>query len=174
MSQLSVPVHDHDHTQGPANAPVTLVEYADFQCPTCGQAYPIVQHLQKHFGNRLRFVFRHFPLEQHRMAEPAAEVSEFADTHGKFWAMHDALFENQKDLSPDLFNELAGDLDLSLKAMNRALSEGEFSERVESDLDSGDESGVQGTPTFFINGRQHTGAFDVQTLTKAIEAAEGT
>jgi protein-disulfide isomerase len=171
MSDLTVPVQDQDHIQGSEDAPVTLVEYGDFECPTCGQAYPIVKHVQKHFGDRLRFVYRHFPLPQHTMAEPAAEASEFADTQGKFWAMHDALYENQEDLSTDLFVELAGNLRLNEKALEKALDRTEFAERIEADMESGEDAGVHGTPTFFINGKQHQGSFGVQQLIAAIEAA---
>ncbi len=171
MSQLSAPVHEQDHIEGSSSAPVTLVEYGDFECPTCGQAYAIVKHVQKHFGDKLRFVYRHFPLEQHPMAEPAAEASEFASAQGKFWPMHDALYENQEDLSPELFTELAGNLRLKEKALERALADGEFAERVEADVESGEESGVAGTPTFYINGQQHKGSFDAHTLIAAIEAA---
>lgn len=173
MAELSVAVGEKDHVQGEAGAAVTLVEYGDFECPTCGAAYPIVKHVQKHFGERMRFVYRHFPLEQHAMAEPAAEAAEFAGTHAKFWAMHDALYENQDDLSPELFAELAGDLGLNAKGLDRALADGTFAERVDEDLQSGEESGVHGTPTFFINGQQHKGSFDAHTLIAAIEAAGG-
>lgn len=173
MSHLSVPVHAQDHTQGPEDAPVTLVEYGDFQCPTCGQAYPIVRHVQKHFGDRLRFVYRHFPLEQHPMAEPAAEASEFAETDDRFWEMHDAIYENQDELSTDLLAALAGDLRLNEKGLEKALEQHQFAERIEADMESGDASGVHGTPTFFINGRQHEGSFSAHQLIAAIEAAAG-
>lgn len=171
MSQLKVAVHDGDHVQGPASAPVTLVEYGDFECPTCGQAYPIVKQVQKHFGDRLRFVFRQFPLEQHPMAEPAAEASEFAAAQGKFWPMHDGLYENQDDLGPELFGTLAKKLHLDAKALDKALDDGEYQDRVTSDMDGGEASGVGGTPTFYINGKQHEGSFDAATLTRSIEAA---
>src|SRR5579875_1470092 len=148
MSQLKTAVYDGDHVQGPASAPVTLVEYGDFECPTCGQAYPIVKHVQKHFGDQLRFVFRQFPLEQHPMAEPAAEASEFAAAHGKFWPMHDGLYENQEELSPELFASLAKELHLNPKALEEALAEEEFGERIAADLEGGEASWVAGTPTF--------------------------
>ncbi|HLI75836.1 MAG TPA: thioredoxin domain-containing protein [Acidobacteriaceae bacterium] len=170
MSQLKTAVYDGDHVQGPASAPVTLVEYGDFECPTCGQAYPIVKHVQKHFGDQLRFVFRQFPLEQHPMAEPAAEASEFAAAQGKFWPMHDGLFENQEELGPELFDALAKELHLNPKAMEKALADGEFEDRVTADVEDGEASGVMGTPTFYINGRQHAGSFDAATLIRSIEA----
>ena len=169
MSQLSVAVHDGDHVQGPASAPVTLVEYGDFQCPSCGQAFPIVKEVQKHFGDQLRFVFRQFPLEQHLMAEPAAETSEFAAAQGKFWPMHDGLYEKQNELGPELFTTLAKELHLDVKALEQALDEGAYADRVTADLESGEASGVSGTPTFYINGRQHEGSFDAGTLIRSIE-----
>ena len=171
MSQLKVAVHDGDHVQGQASAPVTLVEYGDFECPTCSQAYPIVKHVQKHFGDQLRFVYRQFPLEQHPMAEPAAEASEFAATHGKFWPMHDGLYETQYDLNPELFATLAKELHLNEEGLEKALEEGEYEDRVTADLESGEASGVHGTPTFYINGEQHTGSFSAATLIRNIEAA---
>src|ERR1039458_9033463 len=104
MSTLKVPVGPSDHIQGDANAECTLMEYGDYQCPHCGRAYPIVKRVQKHFGKRLRFVFRNFPLnEAHPQAEFAAESAEFAGAHGKFWEMHDGLFENQSRLGGDLY-----------------------------------------------------------------------
>ena len=171
MSKLAVPVHADDHTQGSDSALLTLVEYGDFQCPTCGQAYPIVKQVQEHFGDRLRFVFRHYPLEQHPMAEPAAEAAEFAATREKFWQMHDALFENQAELSTDLFTSLAGSLGLNETALERALDRRQFARRIEADVESGDQSGLTGTPTFYINGAQHTGSFGSQALIHALDRA---
>ena len=107
MTKLAVAVSAKDHRQGDKDAPCTLVEYGDYQCPSCGQAYPIVKRLQKHFGKRLSFVFRNFPLTQiHRYAEPAAETAEFAGAHEKFWQMHDLLYENQDRLDDELLVEL--------------------------------------------------------------------
>ena len=171
MSKLTEAVSAHDHAQGSADAPCTLVEYGDFQCPSCGQAYLIVKRLQKHFGDKLRFVFREFPLEMHPFAEPAAETAEFAAKHDQFWPMHDELFENQDQFSEPLFAELAESLKLDPKALANSLHHGEFKPRVEKDVKSGDASGVHGTPTFFINGQQHEGSYDERTLTHAIEAA---
>ena len=171
MPYLAVAVHDQDHIQGPDNAPLTLVEYGDFQCPSCGQAHVLLKHVQDHFGQRLRLVFRHYPLEQHPMAEPAAEASEFAASQGKFWQMHDALFAHQAELSTDLLVALAGELRLNETALERSVDRGEFGERIQADLDSGDESGVAGTPTFFINGKRHEGSFSAPVLVKALEAA---
>src|SRR6202041_2030424 len=114
VTKLLIAVHPEDHFQGDPAAPCTLVEYGDYQCPSCGQAYPIVKKLERHFGKRLALVFRNFPLTQiHPWAEPAAEVAEFAAEYDKFWQMHDQLFENQSRLSNALFLELAENLDLS-------------------------------------------------------------
>lgn len=114
MSTLQVPVTDADYIEGDPDAPVTLVEYADYECPYCGAAYSVIKRVQKHFGKRLRFVFRNFPLTQiHPEAENAAEIAEFAGAHGRFWEMHDALFENQEALGPALYVSLAKTLGLS-------------------------------------------------------------
>ena len=174
MPDLSTPVSDQDHVQGAEDAALTLVEYGDFQCPSCGDAYPVVQAVQKHFGDRLRFVFRHYPLPQHSMAEPAAEAAEFAGTKGKFWPMHDALYENQADLSNDLFSELAGNFRLDAKTLLKDVASQHFAERIETDVESGDSSGVEGTPTFYINGKQHEGAYTQQALIRALEDAAHT
>ncbi|SFJ01091.1 DsbA family protein [Planctomicrobium piriforme] len=170
MATLKIPVTNADHVQGNLQAPVVLVEYGDYECPHCGHAYPIVQRVQKHFGERLAFVFRNFPLtEMHPAAQAAAETAEFAGTHGRFWEMHDALFENQESLGLPLFLELAAELKLSTPALESALSTGEFTSRVKADFLGGVRSGVNGTPTFFINGRRHDGAFEFEDLVKAIE-----
>ena len=169
---LKVPITSEDHTQGPPEAEVTLVEYGDYECPHCGRAFPIVQRVQAHFGERLRFVFRNFPLaEVHPHAEAAAEAAEFAGAHGKFWEMHDRLFENQERLSDQLSLWLARELDLSATALTQALETGEFEPRVRSDFAGGIRSGVNGTPTFFIDGRRHDGSFDYEGLIAAIDAA---
>jgi protein-disulfide isomerase len=170
--QLRTPVSAQDHTQGPATAEVTLVEYGDYECPHCGRAYPVVKKLQQHFGDSLRFVFRNFPLsEMHPMAESAAEAAEFAGAQGKFWEIHDGIYEHQSKLAPDLLVRLAKKNDLDIKAFTEALNHGTFRERVKADFSSGVRSGVNGTPTFFINGHRHDGPFDYQSLTDAVEAA---
>jgi len=165
-------VSPNDHIQGPASAEVTLVEYGDYECPHCGRAYPIVKRVQEHFGDGLRFVFRNFPLsEMHPNAESAAETAEFAATEGKFWEMHDALFENQNDLGDELYSELAKEFGLSPKSLHSALKSGKFEDRVRTDFNGGVRSGVNGTPTFFIDGRRHDGPFDFEDLVEAIEDA---
>jgi protein-disulfide isomerase len=172
MSQLKPPVSLDDHVQGPANAEVTLVEYGDYECPDCASAFPIVKHLQRHFGERLRFVFRDFPLVQaHPNAEAAAETAEFAAAHGKFWEMHDLLFENQPRLGGALFLELARTLELSPAALSQALDDGLFTPRVRADFSGGARSGVNGTPTFFINGQRHDGSFEYVELLRVLNQA---
>jgi protein-disulfide isomerase len=170
MSKLSIPVSDKDHRQGDADAPCTLVEYGDYECPSCGQAYPIVKRVQKHFGKRLLFVFRNFPLsEMHPYAEPAAETAEFAGAHHKFWEMHDLLYENQDRLDDALLFQLAEQLQLDPEKLRQALAAKEFEPRVRADFRGGVRSGVNGTPTFFINGQRHDGAYDYASLVEAIE-----
>jgi protein-disulfide isomerase len=172
VATLKVPITAEDHAQGPENAEVTLVEYGDYECPYCGQAYPIVKQIQKQFGKRLRFVFRDFPLSQmHPHAEAAAEVAEFAGAQGKFWEMHDQLYVNQKRLGESLYLSLGEEIGLVATAMRQALKEGTFKARVRADFLSGVRSGVNGTPTFFINGHRHDGSFDFETLTSAIHQA---
>ncbi len=174
MAKLKVPVGPDDHAQGPADAPGTLVEYGDYECPHCGHAYPIIKALQKRFGKQLRFAFRHFPLREiHPNAEAAAETAEFAGTHGKFWEMHDLIFENQNSLSEQMLGELAQRLTLDRQALREALGSGAFAERVRKDFSGGVRSGVNGTPTFFINGRRHDGDFELETLRQAINKAAG-
>jgi protein-disulfide isomerase len=170
MSKLSLPVSDKDHRQGDPDAPCTFVEYGDYQCPSCGHAYPIVKRVQKHFGKRLLFVFRNFPLsEMHPYAEPAAETAEFADAHHKFWEMHDLLYENQDRLDDTLLFQLAQQLQLDPEKLRQALASKEFEPRVRADFRGGVRSGVNGTPTFFINGQRHDGAYDYASLVEAIE-----
>jgi protein-disulfide isomerase len=156
--QLTVPVGPDDHTSGPKNAPVTLVEYGDYQCPHCGRAYPVVKAVQKQLAKKLRFVFRNMPLnEVHPQAELAAESAEAAGAQGKFWEMHDALYENQDSLGPELVSALAERLGLDLKRFREDVEKRHFKERVRSDFMSGVRSGVAGTPTFFINGERFDG-----------------
>jgi protein-disulfide isomerase len=172
MTKLSVAVSAKDHIQGDPKAPVTLVEYGDYQCPSCGQAYPIVKRLQKHFGKRLAFVFRNFPLSQiHQYAEPAAETAEYAGIHHKFWEMHDLLYENQGSLDDGLFLELSQQLNLDIDKLTQALESKQFEPRVKADFSGGVRSGVNGTPTFFINGQRHDGSYDYESMVEAISLA---
>jgi protein-disulfide isomerase len=168
---LKIPVTADDHIQGDLHAPVVLVEYGDYECPHCGHAYPIIQRVQKHFGKRLGFVFRNFPLSQiHPNAEGAAETAEFAAAHERFWEMHDGIFENQESLGLPLLLELAEKLGLSAKDLESALAGDKYAERVKNDFSGGVRSGVNGTPTFFINGHRHDGSFEFEDLVAAIEA----
>jgi protein-disulfide isomerase len=170
---LSPSVSERDHTSGPASAPVTLVEYGDYECPYCGQAYPIVKAAQRKLGKRLRFVFRNFPLsEAHPHARHAAEAAEAAADQGKFWEMHDALFENQNALEDDQLVATARRLGLDAERIAEALEAGTYAQRVREDFRSGVRSGVNGTPTFFINGRRYDGPWaDERTFIGALENA---
>jgi len=172
MSKLSIPVSGEDHIQGDPEAGCSLVEYGDYECPSCGQAYPTVRKLQKHFGEQLSFVFRNFPLSQmHPWAEPAAEAAEFSADHGKFWEMHDLLYENQERLGEALFVKLADALDLSSAQLGTAVAQRKYKARVQGDFAGGVRSGVNGTPTFFINGQRHNGSYDFASLSDAIARA---
>jgi protein-disulfide isomerase len=174
MASLRPPVTPEDHIQGTEDAAVILVEYGDYECPHCGRAYSIIKRIQKHFGRRLRFVFRNFPLsELHPHAESAAETAEFAGAHGKFWEMHDLLFENQERLGDALYLKLAEQLRLPIEELRQALEEGTYKTRVRADFSSGVRSGVNGTPTFFIDGKRHDGPFDYETLVPAIQEQIG-
>ena len=161
-----------DHVVGSESAPITLVEYGDFECPYCGEAYPIVKQVQKHFGERLRFVFRNFPLrELHPHAEEAAETAEFANANKKFWPMHDLLFENQRRFNTKTFLALAGQLELAPEGLEKALRDRTFRARVHQDFSTGVHSGVNGTPTFYINGTRHDDFYGFEILVAALENA---
>ena len=156
--ELTPPVSERDHTSGPADAPVTLVEYGDYECPHCGHAYPILQAVRRKLGKRLRFVFRNFPInEAHPHAQHAAEAAEAASDQGKFWEMHDAIFENQAALEDAQLLATARRLKLDAELIGQALEAGTYTKRVRDDFRSGVRSGVNGTPTFFINGRRFDG-----------------
>jgi protein-disulfide isomerase len=168
---LAVPVTKSDHIRGPLNAPVTLLEYGDYECPHCGMAFPIVNRVLQHFGPRLRFVFRHFPLTQvHPNAEHAAEAAEFAGAHKRFWEMHDGIYLNQAMLGMPLLVSLATSLGLSKERLVRAIADHEYAEKIQLDFLGGVRSGVNGTPTFFIGNQRHDGDFEFDTLVAAIEA----
>ena len=171
MAILRVPVDSSDHVQGPDNAPVILLEYADYQCPHCGRAYPIVKRVQHHFGPRLRMAYRHFPLmEIHEYAELAAETTEYAGFNGRFWEVHDMLFENQERLGLPLFLATVRYFSLSEQRLRDALAHGTFANKVRRDFLSGVRSGVNGTPTFFINDRRYDGPADFESMVAAIAA----
>ena len=171
-ANLKPPVGPKDHMQGPPDAPVTLVECGDYECPYCGEAYPIVKAIQERLGDQVCFVFRNFPLtEVHPHAEEAAEAAEAAGAQGKFWEMHDLLYENQDALEPEDLVQYARALKLDLKRFVLEMREHVYAERVREDFRSGVRSGVNGTPTFFINGARHNGPFDLESLLAAIEEA---
>jgi Na+/H+ antiporter NhaA len=169
---LAVPVDpDHDHVRGPARAPVTLVEYSDFECPYCGQAEPVVRELLADSGD-LRYVWRHLPLtDVHPHALLAAEGAEAAARQGKFWEMHDQLLDHQGALTAGDMIRYAGQVSLNTDQFTRDLRRRAGDAKIAADMDSADLSGVSGTPTFFINGKRHHGAYDIGTLSDAVRAA---
>jgi protein-disulfide isomerase len=169
---LSRPVDDKDHTTGPADAPVTLLEYGDYECPDCGNAFPVIQQLITEMGPRLRFVFRNFPLYSvHPHAGVAAQAAEAAAAQGKFWEMHKLLYANQKTLDQVDLSRLALRAGIEIYRFEADLAAERFAPRVGADYDSGVASGVKGTPTLFINGVKYTGAKDYDSLKKAIDDA---
>ncbi len=169
---LSDPVDERDHMRGRSDAPVTLLEYADFECPYSGQAYFVARQLQEDLGDKLNFVFRSFPLTQIRPhALPAALAAEAADKQGAFWDMHDMLFEQQHRLEPEYLIAFAQVLGLDIERFIMDMTSEETAARVRQDFVGGIRSGVDGTPTFFINGRRHNGPYDYETLKKAIDKA---
>jgi protein-disulfide isomerase len=170
---LTMPVtEDRDHIQGPPDAPVTLVQYGDYECPYCGAAYPIIKEVQAHMGERLRFVFRNFPITtSHPHAERAAEAAEAAASQDKFWEMHDLLYENQRNLRDQDLRGYAEKLGLDVELFDKELAEHVHAERVHEDFMSGVRSGVNGTPTFYINGARHDDSYETQPLLAALEGA---
>lgn len=172
LTDLGLPVDpERDHVRGPAEAPVTVVEYGDFECPYCGRAEPVMRELLGDFGD-VRYVWRHLPLSDvHPNAELAAEAAEAAAAQGAFWEMHDLLLDHQGDLRPLDLHAYAEQLDLDLDRYREDLRHHAHAPRVEEDVDSADISGVTGTPTFFVNERRHEGAYDIDTLSAAVRAA---
>jgi protein-disulfide isomerase len=170
--KLTPKVGKHDHLQGPDTASITLVEYGDYECPYCGEAYPIVKAIQKRLGKRLRYGFRHFPLANaHPHAEHAAEAAEAAGAQGKFWEMHDALYENQDALDDEDLAGYATELGLDVARFVDDMAAHRYAPRIREDFTSGVRSGVNGTPTFFINNVRHDGGYDLASLLAAIEEA---
>jgi protein-disulfide isomerase len=169
--RLTVPVSERDHVLGPATAPVTLVEYGDYECPYCGAAHGAVDQVRQALGNDLRFVYRHFPLSQiHPHAYQAAEAAEAAGAQGRFWEMHDLLFDNQDRLGVRDLIGYAGALDLDLEQFVTDLRGHAYAGRLREDFLSGVRSGVNGTPTFFVNGLRHDGGYDVESLLDAVRS----
>jgi protein-disulfide isomerase len=172
-SVLSLPVTVDDHSQGPANAVVTLVEYGDYECPHCGRAYPIVKEAQRRLGVRLRFVFRNFPLTNiHPHAQQAAEAAEAAGAQGLFWEMHDRLFEQQRALNLLHLVEYAREIGADRHRFFNDLTYHAYFQHVRADFLGGIRSGVNGTPTFFINGIRYDGAWDLDSLMERLEAEQ--
>lgn len=171
MANLKFPVATSDHILGDYSAAVTLVEYGDYQCPHCAAAQLPVKQILSHYGSRVCLAFRHFPLtEVHPMAGMAAETAEFAGGHGRFWEMHDALFANQVRLSPDLLLTLVGALELSPREFQEALASGLHARKVQADFLGGVRSGVNGTPSFFVNGVRHDAGYSFAELASSIDA----
>jgi protein-disulfide isomerase len=170
MSVLRTPVSSRDHSKGPTSAMITIVEYADFQCPYCGQQYAVLQELAARFTTDLRIVYRHFPLtEIHAYAMIAAETAEAAGAQGMFWQMHDLLYRNQPRFDPDGLLEYAEALDVDLDQMARDLETSRHRDRIRDDVLGGVQSGVNGTPTLFINGDRYDGTLELAALTRFLE-----
>jgi protein-disulfide isomerase len=164
---------ERDHIRGSDEAPVTLVEYGDFECPFCGQAEGVIRELLASAGDDVRYVWRHLPLSDvHPHAQLAAEASEAAAAQGRFWEMYDKLLSSQDALEPPQLVAYAAELGLDRERFSDELRRREYAARVSEDVASADESGVSGTPTFFINGRRHYGVYDIETLTQAVKAAK--
>jgi protein-disulfide isomerase len=166
--RLTVPLDERDHVLGLPTAPVTLVEYGDYECPFCGTAHQVVRELQRRLADDLRFAFRHFPLTQiHHRAFGAALAAEAAGAQGRFWDMHDLLFANQQSLGHQAYLAFARTLALDPARFARDLEQETYAARIREDFMSGVRSGVNGTPTFFINGVRHNGGFDLRSMLDA-------
>jgi protein-disulfide isomerase len=160
---LSIPVGDDDHSRGPLDAKLTVVEYGDYQCPYCGQAYPIVEQLLAKFADSMRLIFRNLPLaEVHPHAEAAAEMAEAVALQGKFWEIHDTLFENQRDLSDTALLRYAAAVGADVEKAEHDINGGGPRKRVDADFESAVRSGANGTPTFFVNGVRYDGSWQFE------------
>lgn len=172
MAQLRIPVTSLDHIHGSENASVTIVEYGDYECPHCAAAQAIVARIIAQAGENVRLVYRHFPLvEVHPLATTAAEAAEFAGSQGAFWPMHQSIFANQQRLSASLLVALAAQLKLSPVALRDAIASRIFAPKVQADFLGGVRSGVNGTPTFFVNGIRHDSPYGFADLPSAINQA---
>ena len=174
MARLHIPVGPSDHAQGPADAPLTVVEYGDYQCPYCGEAYPVLKAVQRAMGDRMRFVFRNFPLtEMHPNALGAAELAEAAAVHGKFWEAHDMLYEHQNAQRDRDLEAYGRRLGLDAQTIEAALN-GANDARIQDDFSGGVRSGVNGTPCLFINGVRYDGPVEADTLISVLnQVADG-
>jgi protein-disulfide isomerase len=169
-SKLVLPLAGRDHIQGPVDAPSMLVEYGDYECPYCGEAYPMVKAIQEHLGDRLCFAFRNFPLSNaHPHAQHAAEAAEAAGDQGRFWEMHDVLYENQQALEDQDLAQYAADLGLDADRLMADVLAGKHTARIREDFRSGARDGVNGTPTFFVNGIRFDGMPEVDSLLAALK-----
>lgn len=168
-AKLGLPIEGRDHIQGDIHAPITLLEYGDYECPYCGEAYPIVKEIQERLGDKLCFAFRNFPLaNSHPHAVHAAEAAEAAAAQGRFWEMHDLLYENQQALEDEDIAQYAADLGLDAKRLIKEVQSGQHQERVKEDFKGGTRANVNGTPTFFINGERYDGPRDVESFLEAL------
>ena len=172
--ELAVPVGATDHCLGPSQASVTVVEYGDFECPNCKQAAPAMKLLLARFTGRVRLVWRHFPLEEvHPHAMHAALASEAAAGQGKFWAMHDLLFDNQRHLKLPQLRGYAERLELDMVRYDAEMGDTFHVQRVREDIEGGSASGVRATPTFFVNGVLQDGSYGLQALFDKVAAELG-
>jgi|SRR6185437_5249740 len=170
--RLSIPISERDHIRGRADAPLTLLEYGDYECDYCGRAYPVVRAVREHFGDRLRFIFRNFPHASiHPHASIAAQAAESAALKGKFWEMHDILFEHQDDLAGTDLARYALKIGLEVYHFESDLSSERFARRVAADYQGGVASGVTKTPTFFIDEIRYDGPMEAAALVEAINAS---
>jgi len=169
-ARLTMPVGPRDHLRGPLTAPATLVEYGDFECPYCGEAYPVVEQVVQHFGDQLCYAFRNFPITTvHPHAEHAAEAAEAAGAEGRFWEMYHMLFEHQYALDAPHLIRYAAAIGLNVASFTEALRDHRYHQRVREDFLSGVRSGVNGTPTFFLNGIRYDGPRDVNSMIAVVQ-----
>lgn len=160
---------DNDPSVGPSSAKVVLIEFSDFQCPFCLRAQPTVEQLLSTYGDRIRFVYRHYPLPNHPNARPAAEASVCAGEQGKFWPYHDKLFANPSKLADADLKKGAADLGLDASRFNACVDSHKYKSEVDADIRAGEEAGVNGTPAFFVNGRMISGAQPFEVFKRVIE-----
>lgn len=170
MPRLTAPVTQTDHRIGKFESPVTLVEYGDYECSTCQITVPIMKQLKKELGDKLCFVYRHFPFKQiHPFAMAAAKAAEAASLQNKFWEMHELLYQNQSSLKPELFLQLATELNLNLDQFEKDIKSDSIAKKIEADFDAGFRSGVNGTPCFYINEERYDGDPSYSTLKKTLQ-----